>query len=379
MDYPVNDINNCESDHKARSLQASETHELNYEVAILGGGPAGISCGMTLLRSGISCCIIDRAVFPREKTCGGLVTAKTLEEISYIFGQNIIPQIFCNETKHVKMYSKTGCFADIYTETPFRFVHRNIFDASLLDSYKHAGGCIFDGQKEYEIDYDLHKINLRNHTIRYKYLVAADGASSHTMKMRTNRDIHLGFCVETHIRKALIPESIDEVRIYFGILSKGYGWVFPKGDSCCIGIGNLYSKKTDYIGTLKSLIASLTDSKDYVIRGAYIPYGHMRTPAISRDSMLAVGDAAGLVDPIYGEGLYFALKSGRIAAESIAASRSNAISEYKRRISPDRKIIHQGKILQDIFFAPVNQKIFIKLAPKHPSFIRYYCENQILT
>ena len=123
--------------------------DLYYENVIIGGGPSGTSCGITLQKKGVPNCIIDKAVFPREKTCGGLVTAKTYALISSLFDhdQAEIDALFCNRVSEAALYFHTRELVKTSFSEPVRFVERRNFDYALTRHYKKLGGTLFEGER----------------------------------------------------------------------------------------------------------------------------------------------------------------------------------------------------------------------------------------
>lgn len=121
-----------------------------------------------------------------------------------------------------------------------------------------------------------------------------------------------GFCVESIIKNT---ESIKDISIHFGVIKRGYGWVFPRKDELVIGYGSNKKDKKQMIKDFTAytdLVGAYVNNK----RGAFIPYGnYVKTPC--KDNIILVGDAAGLVDPLTGEGLYFSFKSSILASNSV--------------------------------------------------------------
>lgn len=110
---------------------------------------------------------------------------------------------------------------------------------------------------------------------------------------------------------------------------------------------------------LHAFLASLgLDGKSYEMKGAYLPYGKVVCQERGQDDVILIGDAAGYADPITGEGLYFALKSGTVAAETIASGAKNLRKSYLHAMKQSVKTIRQGKLLQRIFYRPTMQKRF---------------------
>ncbi len=345
-------------------------------VIILGGGPAGAACGIALQRQGVANCIIDKAVFPRPKTCGGMVTEKTYRLLRPIFDDDEarLAGLFCRTETEVAAFDNTTLLAHCQPELPLRLADRFHFDNELVRRYRELGGTLFEGQREYTIDYDGRAVTLEDGSrIAYRYLVFADGALS-----RAHRDFgirrELSFCVET-----FLPGDALETRggeIHFGVLADGYLWVFPYGDRVCVGLGCTYEKGFPYRETLAGFLRETGVSPEgQDVRGAFVPCGWTAPQDRLPDNVLLIGDAGGFVDPIYGEGLYFALLSGRMAAEALAAD--DPKRTFLRNMQPAYQIIRNGKKLQPFLFSPLMRKGFINRLRGRNGFLKYYCDHQM--
>mgnify|MGYP003378781009 CR=1 FL=1 len=122
----------------------------------------------------------------------------------------------------------------------------------------------------------------------------------------------------------------DRVSVYFGVIPNGYGWVFPKKEGYTVGVGgperNSLKMKEQLLLFLNTL-GIVTDSVK--VKGAFIPYGSF-PKRLASDHVLLVGDAAGFVDPVNGEGIYFAILSGQKAIQAILDLSLIHISEPTR-------------------------------------------------
>ena len=185
----------------------------------------------------------------------------------------------------------------------------------------------------------------------------------------------LGFCVETQVPKEKLVRG-GEIELFFGIVKTGYAWIFPSGDTYCIGLIGRGAQKFDIL--LKDFLASLgLDPAECEIKGAFIPYGYPVKQKGGSDDALLVGDAAGFADPITGEGLYFAMRSGIDAAETIIDGAEKVRSEYIKRVAVCAKTVRQGRVLQKIFYAPTMQKRFAKVIRGRNEFVGFFCDNLV--
>lgn len=355
------------------------------DAVILGAGPAGISAAISLQKSGISNIVLEKRTFPREKTCGGLVTYKTLKKVMGLLEVECFDDIssaFCDVSKKVSIFFKSERSVGTEVSEAVHFVRREQFDHFMVRKYKEMDGTIYEGIIEHKIDNAEKKILLSDgSTIHYENLIVADGALSRTRESLGYKAPEQGFCVETHIPKGRLSDP-DEVRIYFGIIKKGYAWVFPSGEDVCMGLGGVYSKDIDYTDTLRRFLDDLgTGGKDFKIKGAFIPYGEVVDQRTGNADTVLVGDAGGYVDPIYGEGLFFAVTSGIEAAKALisAGERKDKSfrDQYLENMAPFADMIKKGNKLQKVFFNGIVQKFFKKKMRGKDSFLSYYFDNLV--
>ena len=349
------------------------------DTLIIGAGPAGISSAIALQKAGISNTVIDKSSFPRSKTCGGLVTDKTVRMLKRLVGEEAdLSDVFCDESNTVEIYCGSEKQAETGIDTVLRFVRREEFDHYLVKKYIEAGGILIEGEKKYDLVLDDKCVTLADGSqIIFDHLIAADGALSKVRKMLGYKKAKQGFCIETHVDKNKVNNR-DTVKIFFDVTKNGYGWCFPSGKECCIGLGGGFSKKTNYTEDLRNFLKMLGVNPDEcVLKGAFVPYGDVTDQSKGPDNILLTGDAGGFVDPIYGEGLFFAILSGMEASKARINSSGNIRSEFMKLMDPHVKLIKQGTFVQKIFFKRPVHGIIMKKMYNNDSFIKYYYENMI--
>ena len=349
--------------------------ERRYDTVIIGGGPAGMACGITLKAAGAEPIIIERSTFPRNKTCAGLVTAKTYRLIQELFGGEADGGLFCCSSEHVRLFRRTDLLVDAPLERPVRLVNRRGFDSALADRYKALGGDILEGERNIQIDYDSRLITLTGgDTVRYERLLFADGALSMSRRLTGEGKDELAFGIEVYVPHDLLP--VDSVDLYFGYLNTGYAWVFPHGDTVCIGAADLYRKGADYRAVLEGFLHDLGVSADdlkYI--GAFLPYGKAVSQDALPDNIMLLGDAAGLTDPISGEGLYMAMQSGIYAARALSDPEPK--SSYLRNIAPLTDVVREGKKVQKALYSPIPHSIFMHKVRGNKRIVSYFFENMV--
>ncbi|MBV4420453.1 geranylgeranyl reductase family protein [Clostridium tyrobutyricum] len=349
----------------------------NFDVVIIGGGPSGSSLGYMLITSGVSVCIIEKETFPRFKLCGGLLTEKTVELIEDIYNEPF--QNFKQKISDVAVYMDSSKIIDTDTKSTFALVERMDFDKYLIDKYKKSGGTLMEKSYIHKIDINKQIIETNNgEKINFKMLVGADGANSWTRKLINSKYRPNGFCIESTFQNTRLKNKIN---LFFNLNNSGYTWIFPKGNSCTVGVGEPLDRNQNIVERFDEFIS---DNVPYSLsskRGAFISYGkYVKTPA--KNNILLLGDAAGLVDPITGEGIYFALKSAQLAKDSIMCTKHNNYMDtdiiYNQKIKIIHKKIEDGNFLNKIVFnRKLSKRAIFKLLRGKSDLFSYICKNII--
>ncbi|GAB6946660.1 geranylgeranyl reductase family protein [Vulcanisaeta sp. JCM 16161] len=284
-----------------------------YDVIVVGAGPSGSIAAYVAARLGLRVLVLDRFRFPRIKPCGGGLTQKS---IALLRGLGIdLDGIIRDTCRRVVVINNAGSFLLTDNEPIISVVSRDEFDNYLLSNALEMGA-------EYAVDrvirVDVHEdyVNVvgTDNTYTGKYVIAADGANSVIAKQLGNdirRNTAMAFM--TIARGDYLSDVclIDMSRIKWG-----YSWVFPRGDEeYDAGIGSIHWG--DYKAQLIKYVGDL-GLRGGEIRGHPIPI-KARDKLVSRRVAL-VGDAAGLADPTTGEGIFYAMYSGALAALTLRHS-----------------------------------------------------------
>jgi len=350
-----------------------------FDTVIIGGGPSGSACGITLKKHNASCCIIDRKKFPRNKLCAGLLTTKTQQVIFDLLSpmnkEDILKDITFAEEKHFKLYNKEELLIDVELTPGMQLVNRIQFDNYLLDYYKKLGGTTFEGEAVKDINFETKEVTLLNEQIiRYKYLVAADGANSIVGKYSHHQKSENALCAEINIGREDL--DIHGIKAYFNIVPDSYAWVFSKGKQISIGMVKLPGKEFNLLNTFSGFLKQLgLNPEKYQTKGAMLPFGNYLTDPTYGNSVLFVGDAGGFVEPLTGEGIYYALKTGSLAGESILSG--DPCITYRNNCKPIVKVMKNSNKYQKLFASRRFMNFFYKHLPRHWRFVRYFYNTHI--
>ena len=355
----------------------------NFDIIIIGAGPGGSVAAKVASENGYSTCILEKEMLGekgRYKACGGATAWELIEEINYP-EEKIGRVIESLELHHVdgESYSKKGKGAVVW---------RSTFDKFLTDMAVDSGALLKDNELMINIEKveDFYKISTNKDKYTAKYIIAADGVSSPTLKLLgwpffKSQDVILTITKEMTTTKSYIDKILgnDTVHLFFGIkdlIPVGYAWLFPKTDKITVGWGNQIDlvknsrKEFEKFWTLPFVKEALKNSTMEIFKPHLIPVGVR--PKIYEDNVFAVGDSGGMVDPISGKGIPYAMMSGQIAIETIKSCEKKDRFDklgttYEKSL--DRrflKILKAKRIARDkIFKDDVSLKKFLKLWEKH--------------
>jgi len=305
------------------------------KVIIVGGGPAGSSCGWKLRQNGIECLILDKQEFPRTKLCAGWITPRVINDL--MININDYPYSLTKFNKfHVHIYSR-----ELNVKVHQYAIRRHEFDHWLLkrcgaDVHTHAVNDIKKEADYYVIDNQYY----------CKYLVGAGG--THCPVYRTFFR-HLNPRAKNLLVVTLeeeFPYDYHDGNCHLWFLQNkfpGYSWYVPKSNGYLnIGIGgfseklkanndNIKNQWQLFVNELERL--SLIKNSHFNARGS-IYYIRNSVDIIRNDSLFLIGDAAGLATKDMGEGIGPAVKSGIIAADAISSGKPFSLSSVKKYSFP---------------------------------------------
>ena len=353
----------------------------SYDVLIIGGGPAGAMTGIELQKQGFSTCIVDKETFPRNKLCGGLLTPKSMDLVTR-HCPGLDPEDFIVERAHaVDFYYEGKKVNRFHPNAVYCLTERMIFDDRLIRYYLEHGGKIMQNIaiKQGDIHFRENAITIDTKKVGYTYLVGADGCNGVFSKAaRIKRHDYL--CLEGNLPRD--PDKEKELRIYFGVAKQGYGWYFPKKEHYCTGMGGKGSGSTlrDQANRFFNQVSDLPVQQ---VKGAFIPSGkRLKTGHIPKNA-IPVGDAAGFADPVTGEGLYYAMLSGILAAHAINDSaknkKRNALRLYNKNARIIRTSIRAALFWLKVLYFPPVFRAFMKHLQTHKNFALFYLKKVIAT
>ncbi|ABL65107.1 NAD(P)/FAD-dependent oxidoreductase [Chlorobium phaeobacteroides] len=354
----------------------------SYTCLVVGAGPSGSSAAYTFAKNGIDVCVVDKAFFPRDKLCGGLLSKRTKKSVLDVFDLNW-DDVYEYTSNGALFFYKGQQINMIENYGELYFCNRSTFDNTLLGLVKSKGADVVSGDKVEFIDAASKTCLLSSgQQINYRYLIAADGVNSLIARNVTSKKFDkskYAFAVQVEIQRAGYSQNdIAKPEIYFGEVDWGYGWVFPKKNSYSVGVGGLYSKNSDVGKKFKEFcLARNRQPYSEPLKGHYIPFGNYARHVVAKDIIL-VGDAAGLVDPVTGEGIAHAVESGHYAAQAVISALSgnniSLVDEYEKYYSKITREMARARMLQYFLFSGYTQSLVMKALSRSKTMPYHYMD-----
>ena len=301
------------------------------DVLVVGLGPAGATAAYELSRAGVSVIALDKESHPRYKVCGGGLSARIDRILSSEF-HSVVEQ-----TIHGVQFTYQGKEPVIIDgDGPIAYmVMRDRFDHLLVQKARHAGASVYEKESVVDCESVADGIEARTERgcYRAKIIIGADGANSRVaQRLFTGRRVRRSPALESEVKTDQVSSYPGERRIVVdvGATNCGYAWVFPKKDRLSIGIGDFHGRPS----SLKQLFQRFI-GRDETLSALNIPtaWGHplplydapsaVFSQSLVRGRALLIGDAAHLVDPLFGEGIYYAIRSGQMAAAAVLGTLSD--------------------------------------------------------
>jgi geranylgeranyl reductase family protein len=300
-----------------------------FDVAVVGAGPAGSTTAYRLARAHARVLLVDRIRFPRDKPCGGGLTMRAVRQLPFS-----VEPVVEDRIAHVRCRLNYGPVMERSSEHVLCLMtQRRRLDEFLVQQAVEAGATFRDGVRV-EVQSDR-EVRVDGARVSVDVLVGADGANGGTAKtLGLGGSIVNGVALEGNLPYELLPA--DDWRgtlvLELATVPGGYGWIFPKGDHVNVGVGGWGTEGPRLREHLRVLCEryGLELGELSNLRGHRLP---MRRPGtvLSRGRALLVGDAAGVLDPVSGDGMYEGFVSGRIAAEHILDDRLDGYSAAVHR------------------------------------------------
>ncbi|MDP4282226.1 MAG: geranylgeranyl reductase family protein [Bacteroidota bacterium] len=340
---------------------------VDSDVIIAGAGPAGAVAAFMLASMGIRVLVIEKEIFPRYKVCGGGLTYRCLKELPV----DISPVVE-SEINSIRFSLN---FKDVFTCTSTEQLMvctmRDRLDDYLISKAREAGAEVHFKEKITGIQLaGKTEIITDKQVYHTRMVIGADGASSIIARSAgLKKDLMKGLAWEAEIypESGFLKENSHTVFLDWGTFPGGYGWVFPKKDHVSVGVGGpailsqhmmpYYSKFIKYAGIEGNGITNSLRSWPIPVR--------QKKGIFHKGTIVVAGDAAGLSDPLTGEGICYAVMSGKIAAEAC----KNYLDGDPHALERYSEVIN-GKVMNELMEATRIKSLFNIVPGKIHRFVR---------
>ncbi len=330
---------------------------------------------MTACKAGLRVALIDKAAFPRNKLCGGGVTGRAHGYARAVFGD--LPGDLFHVSRSMRFADGARALADVPDAPGFYMTMRTAFDAELRARAIAGGAQDFCGHRITKCAPEAGQVALANGAdLSAPVVIGADGVHSAVARAlfgAGKRRAARGFALEVEVPG---PPGVH-TELDMTATPGGYGWDFPKAQGRTLGIGGMAAQDADLRPRFEAwLRARGVDPETVKIKGHHLPSGALR-PRSGRGAVLLAGDAAGLVDPITGEGIGWAILSGRLAAEAAARALAagnpgSALALYQQAMQPIRAELLRARLLTHLVYHPRLQPRLLRVLSRSDHLQRRY-------
>jgi geranylgeranyl reductase family protein len=290
-----------------------------FDLIVAGAGPAGSSCAERAAELGLRVAVFEKETFPRSKPCAGGLTSRALGLLGSSVDSVIHHRIRTSELSIGPRVTVTWTGRDTIIAT----TTRKELDQYLAERAISAGARVeFGTAVDSAIDLGGHvEITAGSRGLSATYLVAADGVRGRLRGMVGIPSLRLSGAAYARVfpdTPSALEPFLDRVIIDVGVGRRGYGWIFPKKDHLNVGVCGEAPLSSDYIRDVDRFIEQRGLSS-WMVEGHFARStpGAAAPGSLAKGRILVVGDAAGLADPITGEGISHSIATGRLAAEAV--------------------------------------------------------------
>ncbi|MGW5672468.1 geranylgeranyl reductase family protein [Micromonospora sp. NPDC003776] len=350
-----------------------------WDLVVVGGGPAGLSAAHAAASSGVRTLVVERATHPRYKTCGGGLIGVSLAEVA---DRIDVP---AHDRVDRVTITRDGRreFTRRHSGPILAMVRREEFDDRLRAAAVAAGAEVREGVAVRAVEQDPDEVRLRladGEVIRARAVIGADGSSGITARHVgvTFRQVDLGLEVELPVPPAEQERWRGRLLLDWGPVPGSYAWVFPKGDRLTVGVIATRGEGERTRAYLRDFVARLglsgvTPEHD----SGHLTRCRAADSPLRRDRVLVAGDAAGLLEPWSREGISYALRSGRLAGEAVAAGDlAGYAREVHRLLVPEMRAGHRllevferrPEVFHGLLATPPGWRMFVRFCLGHASF-----------
>ncbi|MBP7654684.1 geranylgeranyl reductase family protein [Candidatus Dependentiae bacterium] len=316
-----------------------------YDLIVIGAGPAGSTAARYAAKNNLKVLLIDKEKFPRVKPCAAGLPKHIDEIIDFDFS-SVIKKI-TDTTLFTYKFKKPVKLQN--EEVKIKMTMRPEFDSLLVEHAVKNGAEFKDSVKVRYVEESVDSVKVVTEKDSYhaRYVIGADGAFSITAKSAgLMKDRVMGWSInaEVYVSDNMLLKQGNVVNIEMGFIPAGYAWVFPKDDHLSCGVGTNLSfninnfKKSFYEYLEKN--PTTQKIKKIFMKGHPLPHNYSDNIKINTPRIMLAGDAASLVEPLSGEGIYYAIKSGIVSIKHLLNNMKNneTLDNYSNEINKTFRI-----------------------------------------
>ena len=347
-----------------------------YDAIVVGTGPAGSVAAFELTRRGWRVLALEKKRHPRYKVCGGGVSVR----LDNLIGRGYHAVVEKTVTRLVMACQGEPSF-EIAFDAPIAYMTmRDRFDAYLMDQARQAGCEIREDEPAEGIASldDFVSVKTPRGEYSARTIIGADGVPSRVAKnLFPKTAIPFGVALESETPSWPGRSwSDDSVLIDIGPVSDGYGWIFPKADHLSCGLATFRRDRQDLRTLYRRFVEDhplLPPADDQRPLGHLIPHFPGKSGPLTGRRAILVGDAAGMMDPFLGEGIYYAVRSGRLAADAVSdfLKEGKPLSSYEASVQKEiHPELHAAfRIARIVYRFP---RFIFRRTARHPEFLAAY-------
>ena len=331
----------------------------SYDVIIVGAGPAGATLAYELAEKGVEVLLLEKEKLPRYKCCAGGVTSKAAKLLAFDISEVVEDVVY----KISFTFNLGSPYLGQYSQPLMYTVMRDVFDYFLVKKAQQLGAVLIDGQKiiQIQVSGDWVQIFGADNIFRSRLVVGADGTYSvvaRELGMGRSTEYVAGIVSEIAVPDDELTKWKSQAQMDLGCVPGGHAWVFPKRNHLSMGVGCLTSKARHLNHHHQKFLNSLgVGIGNYTITrsSSHLIPTCTKGRLVWQDKALLLGDAAGLADPLTGEGIYNAILSAQLAAPVI----ENSLAHDKVNLEDYQEAVDK-KIMPELRIARVLSKFFIR-------------------
>ncbi len=295
---------------------------MKHDVIVVGAGPAGSSAARLLAEQGVRVALLERTKMPRYKACGAGIVGRAMRVLPPDVKQTVERECFTAELNMLD----AGLHFNVTRQEPLVSMSmRDKLDRLLALNAQEAGADLREECNVLKVVPEAGSVAVETSRglLSASFVIAADGSTGSIARKagwRETRTLVPAIEWEVPVDKKTFERFASSARFYFGLVPSGYAWVFPKGSHLSVGAVSVKRGSVRLDGALERHLLSLgIPLNNGVMRHGAMASSRPRSDDLMKGRILLAGDAAGLTDPVTGEGISFAVISGQAAARALVA------------------------------------------------------------